>query len=300
MTAIDLLSQSPALFVGLVFVFSLLVGSFLNVVIHRLPIMMQREWAIDCAELEGREPPQFDSFNLVVPRSRCPQCGHAITAMENIPLVSWLVLRGKCSACKTPISVRYPIVELSTAVLSAVVAWRFGIGWEALAGVALTYALIALSMIDIDHQLLPDSIVLPFLWLGLLMSLASPLAGAEVLFIDPSAAILGAAVGYMILWSVATLFKLVTGRVGMGNGDFKLLGLFGAWLGVAKLPVIILLSAGVGSLVGIAMIALLGRDRQLPIPFGPYLAAAGWLAMVFGDALLGWYTAAFGLNNATT
>ena len=298
MTIAEAFAASPALFIGVVFVFSLLVGSFLNVVIYRLPVMMQREWAAECAELDGRELPDTETFNLMVPRSRCPECGHAITALENVPIISWLVLRGKCSACKTPISVRYPLVELTTAVLAAVVAWRFGFGIEALAGIVLTYALVALSMIDIDHQLLPDSIVLPFLWLGLLLSLAHGLEDADALLIEPSAAIVGAAVGYLVLWSVATLFRLITGKVGMGNGDFKLLALFGAWLGAGKLPVVILLSAGVGSVVGIAMIALLGRDRQLPIPFGPYLAAAGWLAMVAGNSLIAWYGATFGLNAA--
>ncbi|MEL7535967.1 MAG: A24 family peptidase [Pseudomonadota bacterium] len=296
MTIIDLFAQSPAIFIGVVFVFSLLVGSFLNVVIYRLPVMMQREWAEQCAELEERDVPEQEPFNLVVPRSRCPHCGHAITALENIPLISWVVLRGKCSNCKTPISVRYPLVELGTAILAAVVAWRFGFGIEALAGILLTYALVALSMIDVDHQLLPDSIVLPFLWLGMLLTLARGFEDADVLLIEPAAAIVGAVVGYLSLYSVATLFRMVTGKVGMGEGDFKLLALFGAWLGVAKLPIIILLSAGVGSVVGIAMILFMGRDRQLPIPFGPYLAAAGWLAMVFGDSLLDWYNQTFGIT----
>ncbi len=296
MTILDLFAELPALFVGVVFVFALLVGSFLNVVIYRLPIMMQREWAAECAELAGEKPAAQAPFNLVVPRSACPSCGHAIGALENIPVLSYLVLRGRCAGCKTRISARYPAVELATAVLAAIVAWRFGPGLEAIAGVALTFALVALSGIDIDHQLLPDSIVLPMLWLGLLMSLAHPVADAKVLFLAPADAILGASVGYLALYSVATLFRWITGKDGMGNGDFKLLALFGAWLGLAKLPVIILLSAGVGSVIGIAMIAIAGRDRQLPIPFGPYLAAAGWLAMVYGDALMAWYLRFFGLN----
>ncbi len=295
MTIAELLGASPGLFAGVVFLFSLLVGSFLNVVIHRLPIMMEREWRAEFAAMEGRRTDEpGEPYNLVVPRSRCPGCGGTITAWQNIPVVSFLLLKGRCSRCGEPISWRYPAVELLTALAAAIVAWRFGFGWEALAGLSLTYALIALSGIDIDTQLLPDNIVLPFLWLGLALTLAHPLAGAQTLFIAPAEAIIGALAGYLSLWSVASLFKLVTGRIGMGNGDFKLLALFGAWLGWQALPLIILLSAGVGAAVGIAMIALGGRDRQLPIPFGPFLAAAGWLAMLWGPAIVRRYLALFG------
>ncbi|MEM1262341.1 MAG: A24 family peptidase [Pseudomonadota bacterium] len=293
MTIVQLLASNPTVFVAIVFVFSLLIGSFLNVVIYRLPVMMQREWEVEAALIEGREPPQQPPFNLMVPRSRCQQCGHQITALENIPVISYLFLRGQCSACGTKISIRYPLVELVTATLASIAAWRFGFGIEGLAAVLLTYALIALAMIDFDTQFLPDSIVLPFLWFGLLLSLTHGLENADVLLIEPSAAIIGAVVGYLSLWSVSKLYLLLRGKEGMGNGDFKLLGLFGAWLGISKLPIIILLSAGVGSIVGLSMIIFMGRDKQLPIPFGPYLAAAGWLAMVAGNDLIAWYSTTF-------
>lgn len=289
MTIADLLSASPGLFITIVFLFALLVGSFLNVVIYRLPVMMENEWADQCCELNGETPPDREPFNLVGPRSRCQHCGHAITAAQNIPVVSYIALGGKCAGCNARISLRYPCVELLTAVAAAIVAWRFGFGWEALAGIVLTFGLVALSGIDFDTQLLPDSIVYPLLWIGLLMSLAYPLIGAETLFISPSEAIIGAVVGYSILASVAGLFKLVTGKIGMGNGDFKLLAVFGAWLGVMQLPLIILLSAGVGSVVGISMIVFAGRDKQIPIPFGPYLAAAGWITMLAGESLMSRY-----------
>ncbi|MEM8984820.1 MAG: A24 family peptidase [Pseudomonadota bacterium] len=293
MTIVELLASNPTVFIAIVFVFSLLIGSFLNVVIYRLPVMMQNEWKIEAALIEERDPPTFPTFNLMVPRSRCQQCGHQITALENVPVISYLVLRGRCSSCKTKISIRYPLVELATAVLAAMAAWRFGFGIEGIAAVLLTYALVALSMIDFDHQLLPDSIVMPFLWFGLLLSLTHGLENADVLLIEPGAAIVGAVVGYLSLWSVSMLYKLVRGRHGMGHGDFKLLSLFGAWLGASKLPIIILLSAGVGSIVGLTMIIFLGRDKQIPIPFGPYLAAAGWLAMIAGDSLIAWYSTTF-------
>ncbi len=294
MSIADLLSASPLLFAGIVFAFSLLVGSFLNVVIHRLPLMMERDWEMQCRELRGESlEPEPEPYNLTVPRSRCPKCDSPITAVQNIPVLSYLWLRGRCANCRTRISVRYPLVELATAILASIVAYRFGFGYEALAGIYLTFVLVALSGIDIDKQLLPDSIVLPSLWIGLLMSLAHPLAEAETLFIKPSDAIIGAAAGYMILYTVANLFRLLTGKIGMGNGDFKLLAVFGAWLGVAKLPLIILLSAGVGSVLGIAMIVFAGRDKQIPIPFGPYLAAAGYLALLYGDTLMSSYLGLF-------
>jgi leader peptidase (prepilin peptidase)/N-methyltransferase len=230
-----------------------------------------------------------EKFDLVTPRSRCPSCGSPITALQNIPVVSYLFLGGKCALCKTSISARYPIVELMTALLAGVVAWRFGFGVEAAAAVLLTFALIAISVIDIDHQIIPDSISLPLVWIGLSLSLFNPVAGADVLFIDPKTAIVGALAGYLSLWSVYHLFRLLTGKEGMGYGDFKLLAGLGAWLGWQMLPLIILLSALVGALVGITMIVVRRHDRNIPIPFGPYLAAAGWIAMLYGREIVDWY-----------
>ena len=291
----ELFIQSPLIFVAVVFAFSMLIGSFLNVVIFRLPIMMERDWREQAEEIlktpadnlpEGR-------FNLVVPRSRCPSCGVQITAWQNIPVFSYLLLGAQCAKCQSAISVRYPLVEILTAAMAGFAAWHFGFGWEALAAVFLTFALIAISLIDFDHQLIPDSIVIPLMWAGLLMSLLHPLAGADTLFISPRDAIVGAIAGYLSLWSVYQLFKLVTGKEGMGYGDFKLLAALGAWLGWQALPTIILLSAVVGAVVGISLIVLRGRDRQLPIPFGPYLAAAGWIAMLYGESLKNAYLDAF-------
>ncbi|MEX2494997.1 MAG: A24 family peptidase [Woeseia sp.] len=287
----EILSQAPLMFAGVIFLFALLIGSFLNVVIHRLPIMMEREWRAQCAELlqspasglpEGR-------FDIIAPRSRCPSCGNPISALQNIPVVSWLLLRGRCANCQAAISVRYPIVELMTAVLAATTAWRFGFGVEAAAGILLTFALIAISMIDIDHQIIPDSISLPLVWIGLFLSLFHPVASAEVLFPDPRIAIVGAIAGYLTLWSVYHLFRIITGKEGMGYGDFKLLAALGAWLGWQMLPLIILLSAVVGAAVGIAMVVFRRHDRNVPIPFGPYLAAAGWIGMLYGRQIIEWY-----------
>ncbi len=297
---IDLLRAEPVAFIAVVVAFALLVGSFLNVVIHRLPIMMQREWTQQCAELASEDQPQLadlpEKYTLVVPRSACPSCGHNISAMQNIPVLSYLVLRGRCAGCKAPISKRYPLVEAFTAVAAGFVAWHFGFGAEALMGVVLTFALIALSAIDFDTQLLPDSIVLPMLWLGLIMSLFNPVEGAHTLFIDPRNAIIGAAAGYLSLWSVFHLFKLLTGKEGMGYGDFKLLAVLGAWLGYEKLPLIILLSAVVGACVGISLIVLRKQGRDVPIPFGPFLAAAGWIAMLWGDQIIAGYLGFAGLG----
>ena len=287
----QLLAQSPALFAALVFLFALLIGSFLNVVIHRLPIMMEREWRAQCAELATAPAPELPEgrFDLLFPRSRCPSCGALITALQNVPIVSYLVLRGRCAGCGVPISPRYPVVEGATALLAALVAWRFGFGAEAAAALLLTFALIAISVIDVDHQIIPDAISQPLIWIGLTLSLFHPLAGAEVLFVAPQTAIVGALAGYLSLWSVYHGFRLLTGKEGMGYGDFKLLAALGAWLGWQKLPLIILLSALVGALVGIALIAFRRHDRNVPIPFGPYLAAAGWIAMLYGDGIIDWY-----------
>jgi leader peptidase (prepilin peptidase)/N-methyltransferase len=280
-------NEAPAIFIAVAFAFALMIGSFLNVVIYRLPIMMQREWRDQCEELRDTLPSDLPEgrFNLVVPRSRCPSCGQLIKAWQNIPVLSYLLLSARCANCQASISVRYPLVELLTAVLSAWCACHFGFGWEALLAIGMTCVLVAVSMIDIDHQIIPDSIVLPLMWVGLIMSLFHPMAGAETLFIAPRDAIIGALAGYLSLWSVYQLFKLVTGKEGMGYGDFKLLAALGAWLGWQSLHIIILMSAVVGAIIGIAMIVLRGRDRQMPIPFGPYLAAAGWITMLYGDTL---------------
>ncbi len=290
---LDLLAESSALFIAVTFAFALVIGSFLNVVIYRLPIMMEREWREQCEEISkipvGRLPE--GTFNLLTPNSRCPSCGTPIRAWQNVPVLSYVLLRGRCANCRDRISVRYPVIESLTAVLAAVAAWRFGFGWEAMMAIGLTFALIAISVIDIDHQLIPDAIVLPLLWVGLAMSLLHPLPGAEVLFIPPKAAIVGAIAGYLSLWSVYQAFKLATGKEGMGYGDFKLLAVLGAWLGWQALPVIILMSAVVGAAVGIALIVFRKRDRQIPIPFGPYLAAAGWITLLYGARITDAYFA---------
>ncbi len=283
----ELFTQAPAVFIAVAFAFALMIGSFLNVVIYRLPLMMQRDWREQCDELSKEPAPDLPEgkFNLVVPRSRCPSCGAAIKAWQNIPVLSYLLLGAQCSNCQKSISVRYPLVETMTAILAAICAWHFGFGWEALMAIGLSFALVAISMIDADHQIIPDSIVIPMMWAGLIASLFHPLAGADTLFIAPQDAIVGAVAGYLSLWSVYQLFKLITGKEGMGYGDFKLLAALGAWLGWQALPTIILMSAVVGAIIGIALIVFRGRDRQIPIPFGPYLAAAGWITMLWGETI---------------
>jgi len=261
------------------FIIGLVVGSFLNVVIYRLPLMMNREWRQQCSELLELEPPQQERFNLAFPGSHCPACKHPIGALENIPLLSYILQRGKCRHCATPIALRYPLIELITGIMSAMVVWQLGLGWQGIFALFFTWTLIALTVIDLDHQLLPDSLTLPLLWLGLLLSLSS-------LYVDAHASIIGAAVGYLLLWSVYWIFKLVTGKEGMGYGDFKLLAALGAWMGWTSLPLIVLLSSVVGATVGISLILFRGRDRQLPIPFGPYLAAAGWIALMWGNNIM--------------
>ena len=275
MEFLDFLQNEPALFTGLVFLFGLMIGSFLNVVIHRLPRMMEAEWRIQCAALKGEELQVPPVYNLWAPRSACPHCNHQIRPWENIPVLSWLWLRGKCSACKAHISARYPVVELLTAALSAAVAWKFGFGLAALGGIVFVWVLVALAFIDLDTTYLPDDLTLPLLWGGLLLNLFGIFANIE-------SAVLGAIVGYLALWSVYWLFKLVTGKEGMGHGDFKLLAAIGAWLGWQALPVTILLSSAVGSVVGIAMIILIKHDHRIPIPFGPYLVGGGLIALFFG------------------
>jgi leader peptidase (prepilin peptidase)/N-methyltransferase len=240
------------------------------------------------------QPPA--TYNLVTPRSACPHCGAPIKAHQNIPVVSWLLLGGKCANCQAPISARYPIVELATAILSAVVVWHFGWHWQSAAALVFTWALVALTVIDLDHQILPDVITLPLLWLGLLLSLAWHAGLTPPAPIDPRSAIIGAVAGYLSLWSVYWAFKLLTGKEGMGYGDFKLFAAFGAWMGWQMLPLIILLSAFTGAAVGIALIVLRGRDRNVPIPFGPYLAAAGWIALLWGPQIVGGYLSFAGLQ----
>ena len=273
---LSLLEANTPLFIATFAILGLLVGSFLNVVIYRLPVMMQRSWEAQCQELLELEQTTNESFNLIKPDSHCPHCGASIGALENIPVISYLLQLGRCKHCNGPISVRYPLIELLTTLMSGVTAWHFGFGSAALFAVILTWALIAMSFIDIDHQLLPDDITLPLLWLGMLLSLFA-------LYTDMQSAIIGAVAGYLSLWLVYQIFKLVTGKEGMGYGDFKLFALFGAWLGWQSLPLILLLSSLVGAAVGITLILFRGRDRQLPIPFGPYLAAAGWIAMLWGN-----------------
>jgi len=281
--------QYPVLYLGTLFVFGSLIGSFLNVVIYRLPVMMQREWRNDCLEFLEQPNDNDDArFNLSVPRSRCGDCGHQITALENIPIVSYLVLGGKCSACKTSISPQYPLVELFTAIVSLVVGWHFGVSLQAMAALVLTWSLIAASGIDIGHKLLPDDITLPLLWLGILLSLFD-------VFVSLEDSVIGVMAGYMSLWSVFMLFKLITGKEGMGYGDFKLLAMLGAWLGWKPLFVVILTSSLVGAVVGITMIVLKKTERGTQIPFGPYLAAAGWMTLLWGDELMAFYASLFRL-----
>jgi leader peptidase (prepilin peptidase)/N-methyltransferase len=275
---LTLLESSPAFFTLLAGIIGLLVGSFLNVVIHRLPKMMEREWRQQCAELNGQTIEASPRYNLLAPRSACPHCNHAISALENIPVISYLFLRGKCAGCSASISPRYPIVEAVSGLLSAYAALHFGFGLAGISAIILVWALIALTFIDFDTQLLPDSITLPLLWLGLLLNLN----GA---FTSLPNALIGAIAGYLVLWSVYWAFKLTTGKEGMGYGDFKLLAALGAWLGWTLLPLIILLSSLVGAVVGIALIVFAKHGRNIPIPFGPYLAGGGLIALFWGQAL---------------
>jgi leader peptidase (prepilin peptidase)/N-methyltransferase len=261
----------------------LAIGSFLNVVIHRLPRMMENEWRAQCAELEGREPPESARYNLLVPRSRCPSCETPIRARDNIPVLSWLLLRGRCAVCQARISPRYPIVEALTAGLSALVAWKFGFGWTAGCALVLTWTLIALVFIDADTTLLPDDLTLPLLWLGLLVNLLGYVPGVTL-----RDAVLGAVAGYLVLWTIYWAFKLATGKEGMGYGDFKLLAALGAWMGWKALLPIVLLSSAVGAVVGIALIVLARRGREVPIPFGPYLATAGFIVFIVGPHASDW------------
>ena len=282
MDVVTFLASNTLAFVFCALVVGLLVGSFLNVVIHRLPIMMQRDWRAQAREFLELPAEPTATFNLVLPHSHCPHCDHEIRPWENIPLVSWLALRGKCSSCRAPISRRYPLIELFCGLLSAYVAWHFGFTWQAAAMLLLTWGLLAMSMIDVDHQLLPDSLVLPLLWLGLIASYFG-------LFASLSDAMWGAVAGYLSLWSVYWLFKLITGKEGMGFGDFKLLAMLGAWGGWQILPLTILLSSVVGAVLGTIMLRMQKADSGTTIPFGPYLAIAGWVALLWGDQITSAY-----------
>lgn len=299
---------APALFAGAAFLLGLMVGSFLNVVIYRLPIMLEREWRAQAAELFSSPiddaaatatlmPSSHELLTLHSPRSACPSCGAQIKAWHNIPVVSWLMLRGRCASCKGGISTRYPLVELATGLLSAWAAWHFGFGAPAACALLITWSLIALAGIDVDHQLLPDGITLPLMWAGLLAAvIVGPIAGSPIP-VTARDALVGAAAGYGSLWLIFHAFRLITGKEGMGFGDFKLFAALGAWLGWQLLPLVILVSAATGAIVGIFMIVLRGRDRSAPMPFGPYLAAAGWIAMMYGDVLVKGYLRVSGLTH---
>jgi leader peptidase (prepilin peptidase)/N-methyltransferase len=289
MTIVDALAESPAFFISTALVLGLLIGSFLNVVIYRVPVMLEREWRQQCVELAAitqAAPAPAERFNLVVPRSACPSCKAPITALQNIPIISWLFLRGRCAGCGKSISARYPAVEALTGVMSAAVAWKFGFGFPALAALVLTWFLIALTFIDVDHQLLPDNMTLPLVWMGIFLSLWGADANGGPVPVDMRSSIIGAVAGYLSLWSVYHLFRLLTGKEGMGYGDFKLFAALGAWLGWKMLLPIIIFSAAVGALVGVAMIVTKRQGSQTPIPFGPFLAAAGWLMLMFGQEIV--------------
>ncbi|MGB2833952.1 MAG: A24 family peptidase [Methylotenera sp.] len=278
----NLLQQNSALFLTISVVFGLLVGSFLNVVIYRLPKMMEREWHHNCLELQGQEIPAQPKFSISKPRSACPHCGHQITALENIPVISYLFLKGKCSGCKAAISKRYPLIEALTGLLIGLVSWKFGYSSTTLFAWIFTFTLIALTFIDFDTQLLPDDMTLPLLWLGLFFNLNTG-------FTDLKSAVIGAMAGYLILWSIFWLFKLITGKEGMGYGDFKLLAAIGAWFGWQLLPAVILLSSVLGVIIGVSLIMFAKRGREVPMPFGPFLAIGGIAALFLGPQLASYY-----------
>ncbi|OGV75809.1 MAG: methyltransferase [Methylotenera sp. RIFCSPLOWO2_02_FULL_45_14] len=278
----NILQQNSAVFITVSTIIGLMVGSFLNVVIYRLPKMMEREWHNNCLDLQGKEIPAQTSYTLSKPRSACPNCGHKITALENIPIISYLILKGRCRDCKAPISMRYPLIEVLTGALIGLISWKFGYSSTALFASIFTFALIALTFIDFDTQLLPDDITLPLLWLGLLFNL-------NFGFTDLKSAVIGAAAGYLVLWSVYWLFKLIRGKEGMGYGDFKLLAAIGAWFGWKLLPAVILLSSTLGAIIGIALIVLTKRGKEVPMPFGPFLAIGGIAALFFGQQLAAIY-----------
>jgi leader peptidase (prepilin peptidase) / N-methyltransferase len=299
MSVIALLAGSPTLFIGTCLVLGLVVGSFLNVVIYRLPIMLDRQWRAQCADVLGEAAVATvaagvpERFDLLVPRSACPACRAPIPAAHNIPLISWLILRGRCARCGAAISVRYPIVELLTAVLSALVASKFGFGWPALAALVFTWFLIALTCIDLDTQLLPDSLTLPLLWIGLTLALFASRTGGAPVPVDLRSSVIGAIGGYVSLWSVYHLFRLLTGKEGMGYGDFKLFAALGAWLGWQMLLPVILIAAAAGAVVGITVLSVRRQHSSTPIAFGPFLAASGWLMLMVGRELVERYLGLF-------
>jgi len=281
--------QSPTAFYIFITLLSLIIGSFLNVVVYRLPKMMHNGWYMECREFLADEltcvpAKKIEPLTLSIPNSTCPQCGHRIRFYENIPVLSWLFLKGKCSQCKNGISIRYPLVETATALLSLIVAIQFGVSLDTIFLVILTWGLVCLTLIDFDHMLLPDQIVMPLLWLGLLINLPGT-------FVPITDAVLGATVGYMSLFSIFWLFKLVTGKEGMGYGDFKLFALFGAWIGWQLLPILILMASVVGAIVGISLMVFKKHQREQAIPFGPYLAVAGWITILWGETIWLWYIA---------
>lgn len=278
----NILQQNSTIFITLSVILGLMVGSFLNVVIHRLPKMMEREWHNNCLELQGKAVPENSKYTLAHPRSACPSCGHKITALENIPVISYLFLKGKCSGCKAAIGARYPLIELLSGLLIGLVSWKFGYTGMTLFAWVFTFALISLTFIDFDTQLLPDDITLPLLWLGLLFNLNNG-------FTDLKSAVIGAIAGYLILWSIYWVFKLVTGKEGMGYGDFKLLAAIGAWFGWQLLPAVILLSSVLGAAIGISLIVFTKRGREIPMPFGPFLAIGGIAALFLGPQLASYY-----------
>lgn len=276
---VNILQNNTWFYLSIVTLVGLSVGSFLNVVIFRLPIMLEQEWRQQCQEFLELDVVIPKKFNLAVPASTCPKCNHKIRFWENIPVLSYLFLKGKCSSCGTKISIQYPIIEAVTAILSVTIAYHFGVSWQTLAALVLTWSLVALTMIDIHKQLLPDNITLPLLWLGIIANMFG-------LFTDLQSSVIGAMAGYLSLWLVYHFFKLLTGKEGMGFGDFKLLGALGAWMGWKVLPLIIVLSSFVGAAIGIAMIVFARHDKSVPIPFGPYLAIAGWISLLWGDAII--------------
>ena len=285
-TLIDFFNIHPYFYLFTIFILGLLVGSFLNVVILRLPVMMENDWQQQCCELLNQDVPGYKkektSFNLITPRSHCPICNHVISAIENIPLISYLFLKGKCSNCGNKISIRYPLIELVSALSVVTVAYFFGVSIQAFFAICLTWALITLAMIDFEHQLLPDDITQPLLWLGIIINLFN-------VFTDIESSVIGAIFGYSTLWSVYIIYKLISGKEGMGHGDFKLLAVLGAWFGWQSLPLIIIFSSLVGAVVGILLIIFKSHDRTTAIPFGPYLAIAGWISMLWGPYIISAY-----------
>lgn len=284
---IELFQVQPLFYLSAIFMLGLVVGSFLNVLILRLPLMLQRDWKAQCSDLLGLEAEQeAKAFNLLTPRSHCPRCQRGLRPWENIPLLSYLLLRGRCAQCGAAISPRYPLIELAAALMALMAAVRFGVSPAALFAMALGWALLALAVIDLEHQLLPDDITLPLLWLGIALNFFN-------VFTDLHASVLGAILGYGALWSVYIVYKLVTGKTGMGHGDFKLLALLGAWLGWQLLPLILISASILGALIGVGMIIFRAHDKDIPIPFGPYLAIGGWIAMLWGPAILSLYLNSF-------